>query len=303
MTGSVPVGSGNFSVALLPPIIAKLFGDSYKDVPSLYSQWMDVVKSSMAWEDIYGISGSGLARQVGDGQEFPFDSMQTEYRNRFRHQQYGLGMVVTKTIIEDQQANLVIPQLTKNLKKSMREVQEIVATDLLNNAFSGSVLYGDLKALCVSDHPTKGGTRSNVAAADFNEISLEQAELDILDYRDMAGLRIDVKVKQCIIPTATKAFAHRLLKSDLRPGTANNDTNYLKDVGFIPSLMVNRYLTDSDSWFLITDIDGGPKFFDRVPMSISQYNHDSTFNQHYMARMRFSVGVGDSVSVYGSPGA
>ena len=218
-----------------------------------------------------------------------------------------MGFSITEEAMEDNLYDSLSTRYTKALARSMAYTKQVKAAAILNNGFSTSFLYGDGKRLFATDHPlVSGGTNSNrpTTGADLNETSLEAAVIQIAGWLDERGLLIAAQPRKLIIPTALMFVATRLLQTELRVGVANNDINAIKNNGSIPEgYTVNHYLTDTNAWFLKTDVPNGLKHFERMPMKTSMDGDFDTGNVRYRARARYSFGVSDPLGMYGSPGA
>jgi phage major head subunit gpT-like protein len=219
-----------------------------------------------------------------------------------------MGFSITEEAMEDNLYDSLSTRYTKALARAMAYTKQVKAAAVLNNAFAGSgVTYGDGKTLCATDHPlVSGGTNSNTpaTAADLNETSLEAAVIQIAAWEDERGLLIAAQPRKLVVPPSLMFVATRLLETELRVGTADNDLNALKSNGSIPEgYTVNHYLTDTNAWFLMTDVPNGLKHFVRTPMQTSMDADFDTGNARYKARERYSFGVSDALGIFGSPGA
>jgi hypothetical protein len=301
---SAPINTGLWGKLLWPGVNA-WYGDAYNDYKTEYTEIFDVEKSSRGYEEDVSVSGLGLPQQTGEGQATSYDSEQQGFMDRYTHATYTLGFIITKELVEDDQYDRVGKRKAKGLARSMRHGKEINAANILNRAFNTTYTYGDGKALIVSDHPNvAGGTWSNVmaVASDLSEASMEQAWLDIAKYVDDRGLRIAVKTNKLIVPVDLAIEATKILGTEFEVGTANNTINVAR-TKFPGGLVVNHFLTDADAWFVKTDVPDGMKLFDRVPDSFSMDDDFETDNARFKARTRYSVGVSDKKSIYGTPGA
>jgi phage major head subunit gpT-like protein len=218
-----------------------------------------------------------------------------------------MGFSITEEAIEDNLYDSLSSRYTKALARAMAYTKQVKAAAVLNNAFAAGTTYGDGKSLCATDHPlVSGGTNSNTpaVAADLNETSLEAAVIQIAGWTDERGLLIASQPRKLIIPPALQFVATRLLETEGRVGTADNDLNALRNNGSIPEgYAVNHYLTDTNAWFLMTDVPNGLKHFTRAPMATSMDADFDTGNSRYKARERYSFGVSDPLGIFGSPGA
>lgn len=302
------INTGNFAKALWPGINA-WFGQAYKEWPEEYKALFDIEKSTRAYEEEVGVSGFGLAAEKAEGAGIMFDDASQSFVMRYNNKTYTLGFIITQEMIEDNQYDIRVigKQQSKALAFSMRQTKEILAANVYNRAFDTNYTFGDGKALCVSDHPTKvGGSFSNVptVAADLSEASLEQACIDIAGFKNDRGLLISVMPKTLIIPKELMFEAERILKSTLQNDTANNAVNALRSTGmFSDGVKVNHYLTDPDAWFIRTNCPDGMKMFNRVDTEFAMDNDFDTTNAKFRARFRCSFGVTDPRGIYGSPGA
>jgi len=218
-----------------------------------------------------------------------------------------MGFSITEEAIEDNMYDSLSSRYTKALARGMAYTKQVKAANILNNAFSSGITYGDGVTLCSTSHPlVSGGVNSNrpAVAADLNETSLEAAVIQIAAWTDERGLLIAAKPKKLVVPPALQFVATRLLETELRVGTADNDINALKNNGSIPEgYCLNHYLTDTNAWFLTTDVPNGLKHFVRTPMQTSMDADFDTGNSRYKARERYSFGVSDPLGIFGSPGA
>ena len=302
------INTGNFAKALWPGI-NKWFGDAYKEWPEEYKMLFDIETSKKAYEEEVGVSGFGLPSEKSEGSGIVYDEARQAFTNRYLHKTYALGFIVTEEMIEDNQYDLTVigKRDAKALAFSMRQGMEILAANLYNRAFNTSYLYGDGKALCVSDHPTfVGGSFSNIpaVAADLSEAALEQACIDIAGFKNDRGLAISIMPEKLIIPKELMFEAERILKSTLQNDTANNAVNALKTTGmFKGGVVVNHYLTDADAWFIRTNCPEGMKMFKRRDTTFATDNDFDTSNAKFKASFRVSFGASDPRGIYGSVGA
>lgn len=302
------INTGNFAKALWPGI-RNWFGQTYKEWPEEYTQLFDTETSKRAYEEEVGISGYGLAHELSEGAGVQYDEASQSFVMRYVNKTYVNGFIVTQTMIEDNQYDLSVigKNQSQALAFAMRQTKEIIAANVYNRAFDTNYVFGDGKALCVSDHPTKvGGTYSNVlsVAADLSEAALEQACIDIAGTRNDRGLQISLMPQKLIIPKELMFEAERILKSTLQNDSANNAINALKSTGmFANGVAINHYLTDPDAWFIRTNCPHGMKYFNRVDTEFGMDNDFDTFNAKFRARFRCSFGVTDPRGIYGSPGA
>jgi phage major head subunit gpT-like protein len=300
------ITTGNFQKLLLPGI-RKLFGDEYKDMPVLYPMYMDVVKSTRNFEEDTLYSGLGLGKIKPEGSAIQYDDTSQQYTKRYTNVTYANGFIITREMMEDGVAPFKAERLTKSLARGMVQTKDIVAANVMNRAFNSSYTGGDGKELCATDHPTLSSDLRNElsTAADLSEASLEQAIIDLSDFRDHRGLRMHHMPKKLLVPKELRFEARRILGSEGRVGVADNDLNAIKSLGDlgVGDVIVNNYLTDTDAWFIITDVPDGLKFQVRREMEIGTDNDFDTENAKFKATMRFDTGWTDPRGVFGSPGA
>ncbi len=290
---------------LLPGLNA-LFGMEYAKYGEEHKEIFESESSDRSFEEEVKLSGFGAAPVKNEGSAIDYDNAQEAFTARYTHETIAMGFSVTEEAIEDNLYDSLSSRYTKALARAMAYTKQVKAATILNGAFSGTT-YGDGKALCVTDHPlVGGGTNSNrpAVAADLNETSLEAAVIQLAGWTDERGLLIAAKPRKLVIPPALQFVATRLLDTEGRVGTADNDLNALRNNGSIPEgFTVNHYLTDTDAWFLTTDVPNGLKHFVRTPMSTSMDADFDTGNSRYKARERYSFGVSDPLGIFGSPGA
>lgn len=298
------ISTGNFPKALWPGV-KKWYGMEYNEYPVQYDKLFDKLTSDKAWEEIVGTSTLGLAVQKSEGSPVTYDTERQGFTNRFQHVVYALGFIITQEMIEDDQYMLVGERRSKALARSMRYTKEVNGANIYNRAFNSSYTGGDGVSMINAAHPNVfGGTWSNQisTAADLSEASLEQAVIDIQSFTDDRGLLIATMPKALIIPRPLVFEAERILKADGRVGTDNNDPNALKTLGFVPEVVINQFLTDTDAWFIRTKEDG-LHYFERKADTFSQDNDFDTENAKFKAIGRYSFGWSDPRAIYGSPGA
>jgi hypothetical protein len=296
--------SSTFAKALWPGVNA-WYGKAYSEFPTEWNKIFPTYKSSKAYEEDVGLSGFGLAVVKPEGTGISYDSEKQGFTTRYTHVTYGLGFIVTREAFDDDQYDVVGSRKAKGLAFSMRQTKEVIAANVLNRAFTSTYAGGDGKELCATDHPNvAGGTWRNelATAADLSEAALEQAMIDIADFKNDRGLKIAVRPTKLIIPTALMFEATRILKADGRVGTDLNDPNALKTMGLVPEVVVNHYLTDSDAWFLLTDAPEGLKHFERRADAFDMDNDFDTENAKFKATARYSFGWTDPRGIFGSPG-
>lgn len=306
------INSGSFAKALWPGVNA-WYGKAYNEYSTEYNKLFDTFKSTKQFEEDVGISSFGLAIVKPEGSPISFDSERQAFITRYQHVVYALGFVITREIMEDDQYAVVGQRKAQGLAYSMRQTKEIVAANVYNRAFNTSYVGGDGSTLIASaagtasaSHPLfAGGTATNGPStwADLSEAALEQAVIDIAGFTNDRGLLIAVKPKTLIIPRQLMFEAKRILGSDGRVGTDNNDLNAIKNMGLIPETVVNHYLTDADAWFIRTDVPHGMKHFERRGDAFDMDNDWDTENAKYKATARYSFGWTDWRGIYGSQGA
>ena len=291
---------------LLPGLNA-LFGMEYERYPEEHKAIFETETSERSFEEETKLSGFGTAPVKGEGAAIAYDNAQEAWTARYNHETIALGFSITEEAIEDNLYDSLSARYTKALARSMANTKQVKAANILNNGFSASFPGGDGKALFATDHPlVSGGTNSNepTTPADLNETSLEAAIIQIAAWTDERGLLIAAKPRKLIVPPSLMFVATRLLETELRTATADNDTNALRSLGAIPEgYTVNHYLTDTDAWFLKTDVPNGLKHFVRSPLSNSMDGDFDTGNVRYKARERYSFGFSDPLGMFGSPGA
>ena len=292
---------------LLPGLNA-LFGMEYARYNDEHAQIFETETSERSFEEETKLSGFGAAPVKNEGSAIAYDNAQEAFTARYTHETIAMGFSITEEAVEDNLYDSLSTRYTKALARAMAYTKQVKAAAILNNAFSGSgVTYGDGKTLCATDHPlVSGGTNSNTPAtpADLNETSLEAAVIQIAAWTDERGLLIAAKPRKLVVPPSLQFVATRLLETELRPATADNDINAMRAMGSIPGgYTVNNYLTDNNAWFLMTDIPNGLKHFVRTPMQTSMDADFDTGNARYKARERYSFGASDSLGIFGSPGA
>lgn len=291
----------------LLPGLNKLFGLEYSRYENEHAEIFMTETSDRSFEEEQKLSGFGAAPVKREGAAIAYDSAQEAWTSRYTHETIAMGFAITEEAVEDNLYDSLSARYTKALARAMAYTKQVKAASILNNAFNSSYLGGDGKELCATDHPLiSGGTNANEpsVAADLNETSLENAVIDIAAWTDERGLLVAYQPKKLILPPALQWTATRLLKTDLRVGTADNDVNALRTNGAIPGgYSINHYLTDPDAWFLTTDVTDGLKFFVRAPLKTGMDQDFDTSNYRYKARERYSFGWSDPLGIYGSPGS
>jgi hypothetical protein len=291
---------------LLPGLNA-LFGLEYKRYGEEHKEIYETETSDRSFEEETKLAGFSAAPVKNEGQAIAYDNAQEAWTARYNHETIAMGFSITEEAMEDNLYDSLSARYTKALARAMSYTKQVKAAAILNNGFNSSVTYGDGQSLFSTAHPlVSGGTNSNrpATAADLNETSLENAVIQIAAWTDEKGLLIAAKPRKLIVPPALMFVATRLLETNLRVGTTDNDINALKNNGSIPEgYTVNHFLTDNNAWFLKTDVPNGLKHFVRVALATSMDADFDTGNSRYKARERYSFGVSDSLGVYGSPGA
>jgi hypothetical protein len=286
------------------PGIKAWFGKSYDELPAEWSQIFEEDTSDKAYEELVETTGFGLAPVKTEGGSISYDTDGEGYKSRLTHVVYGLGYIVTEEELEDNQYKAVSERRSRALAFSMRTTAEIVHANYLNRAFSGSYLGGDGVALCASSHPTRSGNQSNLlTAADLSEASLEDGLKTVARAKNNRGLQIGLRVKRLVIHPDDVFNATRILDSQLRSGTNNNDINAIRAMGAVPEVVANHYLTDADAWFLQTNAPEGLKSMWRRKVALSKDEDFDTSNAKAKATMRFAVGSGDWRCLFGNAGA
>ena len=291
---------------LLPGLNA-LFGLEYKRYGEEHKEIYETETSERSFEEETKLSGFSAAPVKNEGQAIAYDNAQEAWTARYNHETIAMGFSITEEAMEDNLYDSLSARYTKALARAMAYTKQVKAAATLNNGFNASVTYGDGQSLFSTAHPlVSGGSNSNrpTVGADLNETSLEAAVIQIAGWTDERGLLIAAKPRKLIVPPALQFVATRLLETNLRVGTADNDINALKNNGSVPEgYTINHWLTDTNAWFLTTDVPNGLKHFVRVPLATSMDADFDTGNSRYKARERYSFGVSDPLGAYGSPGA
>jgi hypothetical protein len=289
----------------LEPGLNALFGLEYKRYENQHLEIFDIETSDRAFEEEVMLSGFANAEIKPEGSGVVFDNAQETFTARYTHNTVALAFAITEEAIEDNLYDRLASRYTKALARSMANTKQITAANVLNNGFSASYVGGDGVALLATNHPTIAGTFSNTlaTAADLNETSLEQALIDIAAFTDERGLKIAARGLKLVIPNELQFTAERLMKSANRVGTADNDINAIRNMGLVPQgYVVNNFLTDTDAFFIKTDVPNGLKNFVRAPIKTAMEGDFDTGNVRYKARERYSFGWSDPRGIYGSPG-
>ena len=292
---------------LLPGLNA-LFGLEYATYGEQHKEIYDTETSERSFEEETKLSGFSAAPVKNEGSAIAYDNAQEAFTARYNHETIALGFSLTEEAIEDNLYDSLSARYTKALARAMAYTKQTKAASVLNNGFSAGVFAGgDGVALFSTSHPlVSGGVNSNTQStpADLNETSLEAAVIQIAAWTDERGLLIAAKPRKLIVPPALQFVATRLLETQLRVGTADNDINAIVNNGSIPEgYTVNNYLTDTNGYFLTTDVPNGMKMFIRTPLSNSMDGDFDTGNVRYKSRERYSFGFSDPLGMWGSPGA
>jgi len=290
---------------LLPGLNA-LFGMEYKKYGEEHKEIFETESSDRSFEEETKLSGFSAAPVKSEGAAIAYDNAQEAWTARYVHETIAMGFAITEEAMEDNLYDSLASRYTKALARAMAYTKQVKAAAILNQGFAGPT-YGAGVTLFSTAHPlVSGGVNSNrpTTGADLNETSLEAAVIQIAAWTDERGLLIAAKPRKLIVPPSLMFVATRLLETELRVATADNDLNALKKMSSIPEgFTVNHYLTDNNAWFLTTDVPNGLKHFVRTPMSQSMDGDFDTGNVRYKARERYSFGVSDPLGIYGSPGA
>jgi Mu-like prophage major head subunit gpT len=291
---------------LLPGLNA-LFGLSYATYQEEHKEIYEVETSERSFEEETKLSGFSAAPVKNEGQAIAYDNGQEAWTARYNHETIAMGFSLTEEAIEDNLYDSLAARYTKALARSMAYTKQVKGAAVLNNGFNSNYVGGDGVSLFNSAHPlVSGGTNSNIPATpvDLNETSLEAAVIQISLWTDERGLLIAAKPKKLIVPPALQFVATRLLDTELRVGTTDNDINAIKHNGSIPEgYVINHFLTDVNAWFLITDVPNGMKHFERMPLAQTMDGDFETGNVRYKARERYSFGWSDPLGIWGSSGS
>jgi len=291
----------------LEPGLNALFGLEYANYENQHVEIFEIENSDRAFEEEVMLSGFANAAVKAEGSAVTFDNANETFTSRYTHETVALAFAITEEAVEDNLYDSIAKRYTKALARSMAQTKQIKAANVLNNGFNSSFPGGDGKELFADDHPTvSGGTQRNelATAADLSETSLEQAMIDINAFKDERGLKIAARGVKMIIPSELQFTAERILKSPARVGTADNDLNALASKGMLPQgYVVNNFLTDTDAFFIKTDIPNGLKMFNRAGIKTAMEGDFDTGNMRYKARERYSFGFSDWRGMFASPGA
>ena len=299
------INTGSFSKALWPGVNA-WFGKAYDEYPVEWTDLFDSYKSRRAFEEDVYQSSFRLAQVKSEGGSVSFDTETQGWITRYTNIAYGLGFIVTKEAFEDDQYDVVAPRRARSLAFSMRQTKENVAANVYNRAFTSGYTGGDGTILLNASHPNvAGGTFSNIltVAANLAEAALEQTVIDIARMKNDAGLIIQVMPRSIIIPPELMFEAERIMKSQYRVGTANNDISALISMGKFPEgIKVNHYLTSTTAWFVRTNVPDGMKYFSRRDDTFTEDNDWDTENAKFKATARYAFGWSDPRALFGTPG-
>jgi hypothetical protein len=291
---------------LLPGLNA-LFGLEYARYGEEHKEIYETESSERSFEEETKLSGFSAAPVKNEGSAIAYDNAQEAWTARYTHETIALGFSITEEAVEDNLYDSLSARYTKALARAMAYTKQVKAAAILNNGWASTVTYGDGQPLFSTAHPlVSGGTNSNttITGVDLNETSLENAVIQIAAWTDERGLLIAARPRKLIVPSALQFVATRLLETELRVGTNDNDINALKNNGSISEgYTINHWLTDPNAWFLTTDVPNGLKHFVRTPLQNSMDGDFDTGNVRYKARERYSFGVSDPLGIYGSQGA
>ena len=291
----------------LTPGLHALFGLEYDRYENEHEEIFDTETSERAFEEEVMLTGFGEASVKGEGAAVVYDTAQEAFTARYSHETVALAFALTEEAMEDNLYDTLSSRYTRALARSMSTTKQVKAANVLNNAFNSSFVGGDGKELCATDHPTVANIDQKnelSTAADLNETSLEQALIDIAAFQDERGLKINAQATKLIIPPALQFTADRLMESPGRVNTSDNDINAIRNMGMVSGgYAVNHYLTDTDAFFIKTDVPNGLKHFVRTPVATSMEGDFETGNVRYKARERYSFGFSDWRGIFGSPGA
>ena len=300
------INTSSFAKALWPGVNA-WYGKAYSEYPVEWDKLFDKFSSRQNYEQDVGISSFGLAKVKNEGAPIEYDNENQTFTTTYRHVVYALGFVITREIMDDDLYDVVGQRKAQGLAFSMRQTKEVIGANVYNLAFSGGPTGGDGVSMINASHPNfAGGTWSNTlaTAADLSEAALEQACIDISLFTNDRGLRIAVTPELLVIPPQLDFEAARILKSQGRVGTDNNDINAINNMNkFRKGYIVNHYLTDADAWFIRTNVPNSLKHFERIGDEFNMDNDFDTDNAKFKAYSRYSFGWTDPRGIYGSPGA
>lgn len=299
------INSGSFAKALYPGV-SVWYGRKYDEHPEEYTALFDTYRSKRAFEEDVGVSSFGLAAAKSEGAAVSYDTESQGFITRYDMITYALGFIITREMYEDDLYDQASQRKAEALAMSMRQTKEIIAANVYNRATTAGYTGTGGKTLLATDHPNvAGGTYANklTTDADLSEASLEQACIDIMKLKNDRGLRISVMPKSLILPVDLAFEAERILKTPARVGTANNDINALYAMGKFKEVHVNHYLTDTDAWFIRTNVPHGMKHFQRRDGEFTIDNDFDTENAKFKATERYAFGWTDPRGIFGSTGA
>lgn len=303
MAGVISTGS---TPKLLWPGLKAIWGMAYEEYIPQWKEVFEMWRSDKNYEEDVAMTGMGLAPVKAEGTALQYDTMKQAYVTRYTNVAYSIGYVITREEIADNQYAEFGQQRSRNVAFSMHQTKENIGANIFNRAFNASYPGGDNVSLINSLHPTEGGTLSNTltVAADLSEASLEQASIDIAQFRDNRNNRIRVMGRCLLVPSNLQFEANRILKNPQRPETADRDINAIYSMGLFPDgIKINNYLSDNDAWFIITNCQNGLKYYERDESRFERDNDFATKNALFSGYERYSFGWTDWRSVYGSPGA
>ena len=289
----------------LEPGLNALFGLEYNNYENQHAEIFDTETSDRAFEEEVMLSGFGEAQVKSEGSAVAFDDANEHFTARYTHETIALAFSITEEAVEDNLYDSIAKRYTKALARSMAQTKQIKAANILNNAFD-TTTFGDGQFLIDTDHPTvAAGDQSNkLAASDLNETSLEASLIAIGKFQDERGFKIAARGMKLIIPSDLQFVAERLTKTANRVGTSDNDINAVQSMGMMPQgFVVNNFLTDTNAFFIKTDVPNGLKHFQRAALKTAMEGDFDTGNMRYKARERYSFGVSDWRGIFGSPGS
>lgn len=298
------INTGSFVKALWPGVNA-WYGKAYDEFGVEWTDLFEQYTSRRAWEEDVGYSGFGLFQVKGEGSGINYDSARQGFVSRYTHVMYALGFIITKEMVDDDQYDVIGQARASSLAFSARQTKEILATNVYNRAFNSSYVGGDGQPLISSSHPNiSGGTWSNrpTTYGDLTEATLEQATIDLQKYTNDRGLRIAVRPKSLIIPVDLDYEANKIFQTEYEVGTANNTKNIVRS-RFPGGIKINHYLTDTDAWFIRTNVPNGMKYFSRMDDVFDSDDDFDTNNAKFKAMFRCSWGWTDPKALYASQGA
>ena len=298
------ITTGNFAKALYPGINT-WYGKAYDEHKVEYTDLFDTFTSRRAFEEDMSVSSFGLAQVRSEGNGVSYDNEQQGFMTRYQHVEYALGFIITRNMMEDDLYDIVGERKARGLAFSMRQTKETVAANVYNRAFTSTYTGGDGKELLATDHPNiAGGTYANelATAADLSEAALEQAVIDLQKFTNDRGLKIAVRPMKLIVPVDLSFVADKIMKTEYEVDTANNTVNVVRSK-FPGGVIVNHYLTDTDAWFIRTNVTDGMKHWVRRADDFDTDGDFDTDNAKFKATARYSFGWSDPKALFGSPGA